>query len=277
VNATQGQRSRQRRVLVLQALDKLGLLRPASWAQREWILRRGGDPDEDIGDELPIPPARLRVTTCHNPDRDEFLRGGARTAKALGDAATTSGRNMESMESILDFGCGCGRVARHWQHLEGPAINGCDYNPKLVEWCASNLPFLRCAQNELAPPLPYESESFDLVYSISVLTHLALDLQRAWVEELRRVLKPGGLLLITMHGTHHAEQDLPPRELSEFRAGRPVVTFSGHSGENRCSSYMPTEFVQDNLLAGFEPAGFWPVAEVPEVGQDLYSALRLPA
>jgi SAM-dependent methyltransferase len=50
------------------------------------------------------------------------------------------------------------------------------------------------------PPLPFEDASFDLVYSISVFTHLDEEMQDAWLNELKRVLRPGGILIITVHG-----------------------------------------------------------------------------
>ena len=56
----------------------------------------------------------------------------------------------------LDFGCGCGRVLRHWAGLEGPAIHGSDYYERLVGWCAANLPFVTASVNDLAPPLRYD-------------------------------------------------------------------------------------------------------------------------
>ncbi|WP_293680907.1 class I SAM-dependent methyltransferase [uncultured Phenylobacterium sp.] len=48
------------------------------------------------------------------------------------------------------------------------------------------------------PPLPYADQTFDLVYALSVFTHLPQDHQFAWLDELRRVLKPGRLLLTTI-------------------------------------------------------------------------------
>ena len=52
-----------------------------------------------------------------------------------------SGVTIERLGAILDFGCGAGRVLRHWKSLEGPALHGTDYNPELVAWCAASLPF----------------------------------------------------------------------------------------------------------------------------------------
>src|SRR6185503_20533684 len=50
------------------------------------------------------------------------------------------------------------------------------------------------------PPLALEAESLDLVYAISVWSHFAAGAGLRWIEEMRRVLRPGGLLLLTAHG-----------------------------------------------------------------------------
>ena len=50
------------------------------------------------------------------------------------------------------------------------------------------------------PPLGYGDDAFDLIYSISVFTHLPEPMQFAWLEELKRVSKPGGFVLATVHG-----------------------------------------------------------------------------
>src|SRR3546814_6253266 len=52
--------------------------------------------------------------------------------------------------------------------------------------------------SDLTPPLAFADESFDLVYALSVFTHIPLELQRDWLDELRRVLVPGGYLLCTV-------------------------------------------------------------------------------
>jgi SAM-dependent methyltransferase len=52
------------------------------------------------------------------------------------------------------------------------------------------------------PPLPYENASFDYIYSISVFTHFDKTSFVCWGEELSRVLRPGGLALLTLHGRH---------------------------------------------------------------------------
>ena len=100
---------------------------------------------------------------------------------------------------MMDFGCGCGRVTRHLKDLPGN-VHGSDYNPHLVHWCAEHLPFGEFRTNDAEPPLPYDDDFFDFLYSISIFTHLDEPLQVPWMHELARVVRPGGLLLITVMG-----------------------------------------------------------------------------
>jgi SAM-dependent methyltransferase len=56
------------------------------------------------------------------------------------------------------------------------------------------------------PPSPFAGEAFDLVYGISVLTHLNEEMQFSWLSELSRITRPGGFLLLTVHGRNHHAQ-----------------------------------------------------------------------
>src|SRR5947208_884804 len=80
----------------------------------------------------------------------------------------------------------------------------------------------RSEVNGLAPPLAFDDASFDLVYALSVFTHLTGDLQVAWRDELRRVLRPGGRLLITTHGRSYVPR-LDVEERERFESGELVV------------------------------------------------------
>ena len=92
-----------------------------------------------------------------------------------------NGVDMTALGALLDFGCGCGRITRHWKDLPG-SVHGTDYNPHLVDWCAEHLPFADFALNSFEPPLPFADYSFDLVYSISIFTHLDEPLQVPWMQ-----------------------------------------------------------------------------------------------
>ena len=62
------------------------------------------------------------------------------------------------------------------------------------------MPWATLGVNAPEPPLPYGDGQFDLVFNHSVLTHLDERLQDLWLAELRRITKPGGVLMLTVHG-----------------------------------------------------------------------------
>jgi len=113
-----------------------------------------------------------------------------------------SGVDLNNIHSLLDFGCGSGRYLVGW-HLIAPhiALHGCDLNTTLMSWAQNNLPNqIKCLKNNLIPPLSYPDNQFELIYFISVFTHLSLNLQKIWIQELKRILKVGGYILLTLHG-----------------------------------------------------------------------------
>src|SRR5438046_259041 len=78
-----------------------------------------------------------------------------------------------------------------------------------VTWCRKYLPFVEASVNQPTPPLIYQDESFDLIYAFSVLTHLPIKSQIAWRDEFARVLRPGGRLLLSLHGDAYLESLSP--------------------------------------------------------------------
>lgn len=201
-------------------------------------------------DELPLPPDVLRLMVAGTDDAEWFLTAGRRAADSLAAVLATAGVALHQCESVLDFGCGCGRVIRHLRHLP-TELHGCDTNPVAVDWCDEHLPFGRFAVNALESPLEYDDASFDLVYALSVFTHLSLALQSHGMSELRRVLKPGGVLVLSLHGDATLKH-LNRAERADYRAGRLVVRVGELAGTNHCAAFHPLAFVRGVLAAGFE-------------------------
>jgi SAM-dependent methyltransferase len=191
---------------------------------------------------------------------ERFLRAGRETSATIRDALARTGIDLEDFSAILDFGCGCGRVTRHWAPLTAPEVHGCDLNPVLVNWCQRNLPFIQGRRSGLEPPLPYPAGRFDLVYAVSVFTHLTEALQRRWMTELRRVVKPGGFLWFTTRGERYLD-DLSKPELRRFGEGEMIVRHPESAGQNLCAAYHPSDWVVEHLVSGssslveFAPGG----------------------
>ena len=107
-------------------------------------------------------------------------------------------------KSVLDFGCGTGRTLAAFAHEASSASSaefmGCDIHPPAIEWASTHLspPFTFFLSDE-APPLDQPDERFDLIYAMSVFTHIT-DRWSQWLAELHRVVRPGGIVLISTLG-----------------------------------------------------------------------------
>jgi len=109
----------------------------------------------------------------------------------------------KNTQRILDFGVGCARTARHfYQKTPQYEVHGCDVDVTPIEYISNNIPFIQPLVSNNEPPLPYESDYFDVIYSVSVFSHLKEKSFYDWAKELSRILKKGGLLIITIHGLH---------------------------------------------------------------------------
>lgn len=220
----------------------------------------------------PIPPPEEIYLVTGAEDASWFLRSGEIHTRIIRDLLRKNGLVIEEFDSLLDFGCGCGRLIRHWNMLERPAIHGTDYNPRLTSWCEKNLDFARFRVNDLVGELKYESGKFDLVYAFSVFTHLTEDQQSFWIEELARVLRPGGHLLITTHGERFIEK-LSPDDVKRYREGYLVVRREEEAGSNRCAAFHPESYVRERLAGNLSVIDCRPGTE--ECSQDMY-LLRKP-
>jgi len=148
---------------------------------------------------VPHPSMRYRVHGTY--DLLSFLQVGRRCKDDIIAALKKIDRNLDSFRNILDFGCGCGRTLT-WlaKYAKSSQLHGTDIDTDAISWCKKNIKFITCDVNSALPPLRYPSESFDLVYAISVFSHIKEDYQFRWLDELKRIIKPGGILLVSLQG-----------------------------------------------------------------------------
>jgi SAM-dependent methyltransferase len=107
---------------------------------------------------------------------------------------------------VLDFGCGAGRVLRHFLAEASEAeLWGTDIDRASVAWLEQHLsPPLQVVLAGERPPLPFGDGHFDLIWAVSVFSHLT-DLWAEWLLELHRILDDGGILIATLVDRRGAE------------------------------------------------------------------------
>jgi SAM-dependent methyltransferase len=242
---------------------------------RDSRLRRANERlrTAEAPDGLPLPPPYLVYLVAGHFNLAWYYESGATHADLLQEILRTNGYDMAAFRALLDFGCGCGRVTRHWHALDGVEVHGSDANTQLISWCREALRFARFDRNLEGPPLPYDDETFDFVYAISVFTHLTEELQHAWMRELRRVLAPNGVLAITTKGVSRLEP-LDADARTRFEQGHLIVRDARYSGRNLCAAFHPERYVREVLAAKLDVVDFRPATDDGSQSQDLWLLRR---
>ncbi len=161
------------------------------------ILKNAGAGRLAAAHDLPVPPPHLLLG---HEDAAQFLSWGELHFSSMDRILKCSGFALAQGQRILDFGCGSGRMIRWLVGVaDGSEIWGVDISAEYILWCKQNLqPPFHFAVTTIVPHLPFEDHYFDLIYAGSVFTHID-DLVDSWLLELRRLLKPGGRLYLTIH------------------------------------------------------------------------------
>jgi SAM-dependent methyltransferase len=168
---------------------------------RPWRRREATQP------QLPIPPLQMReLVGPTDPASFDNPTGGL----------VYDGLPPEQFRSVLDFGCGCGRIGRQFiQQVPRPQrYEGLDLHAGMIRWAGENLaphaPGFRFTHHDVYYPgfnpgegkpmhagFPFGDSEFSFIVAISVFTHLTQDQAEAYLAEIARVLAPGGVILCT--------------------------------------------------------------------------------
>lgn len=192
----------------------------------EWAHSVGVATDLGLAECVPpLPPRELREITAE-VDPAMFLFTGIHDVLSFMSLYHQHAGSAPERPRVLDFGCGCGRLTRFFDPARWE-VCASEVNPDHVAWCRANLPGVDTRANGPAPPLSFGSESFDLAYSLSILSHLSAAMIDAWLAELKRVTRPGGIVIVTYHGArvleltmdspaHQAALHLSPEDAREI-------------------------------------------------------------
>ncbi len=155
----------------------------------------------------PAPPKSL-FKLVGSPDASSFASQGLKVFSDVTSAIRLCD-DMGRFRRVLDWGCGCGRLLAHlFPAFPDKQFTGCDPVPDAIEWCRTQFPAGQFECIGPFPPTRFDQAEFDLVIGSSVFTHLDRHLQLRWLEELARILKPGGLLVASVLGRYAYLRDL---------------------------------------------------------------------
>jgi len=121
------------------------------------------------------------------------------------------------------------------------------------------------------PPTGYNANQFDMIYAISVFTHINVEQQEAWLQEMHRILKPQGVFLFTTHGNHFLSK-LLEQERIQLEAKGAFTKSYFKKGHRMMTSYNLPDKFRELLQKHFDMLEFWDGNKDPSKtgGQDLW-------
>jgi ubiquinone/menaquinone biosynthesis C-methylase UbiE len=172
---------------------------------------------------------------------------------------------------ILDWGCGPGRIVRHFPALVPAAeIYGTDYNKAYVKWCADNLKGIDFSLNKIDPPTGHPDSFFDVVIGLSIFTHLSKVNHKAWIDELYRIVKSQRYIFITTQGEVYFSK-LTTEEKKIFNSNQLLTREYSNEGNRLYSSFQPETFMKKLIAGKFQVVEFIPgKIENKEPAQDIW-------
>ena len=239
--------------------------------EEDWLALNGTicfESNDLLREVAPFPPAHLMQIVSGLTSEVDFAAHGVTIYRAIRDA---SPKPISEYRSILDFGCGCGRLSRLFKGHPGK-VTGCDIDGRLVDWINDHLSYMTAVRTEPNATLPFDNQSFDAIISISVFSHLDEESQKLYLRELSRVASSGAYLFLTIHGERAIARALEEERIFKMleipgaalenattgmREGRHnfIVQGSGHLTTDDYKygiTFIPAEYVKQNWSEYFE-------------------------
>ncbi len=163
-----------------------------------WLITDGYNLDPIVRSYLPTMPSELIQASYTGSSGQATLREAYLAYEVFKRTAKSNSIDISKCSNILDFGCGWGRIMRFFlKDIESSALHGVDIDEAMITVCKQSN--LNCEFRVISPlpPVPFAEEMFDIIYLYSVFTHLSEAAHLEWLDEFRRILKPGGLLIAT--------------------------------------------------------------------------------
>jgi 2-polyprenyl-3-methyl-5-hydroxy-6-metoxy-1,4-benzoquinol methylase len=131
-----------------------------------------------------------------------YLVSGDVMVRDLDRALRDQGRELDRLDSFLEFACGHGRFTRFLVTRLDPArVTVSDINADAVEFEQRTFRVSGFRSTEAAGDLAHDRQ-YEVVFVASLFSHLAVEHWSAWLARLHELVAPGGLLVCSTHGPH---------------------------------------------------------------------------
>jgi ubiquinone/menaquinone biosynthesis C-methylase UbiE len=141
--------------------------------------------------------------------------------------------------NILEWGCGVSRTCRHlYKYVPSNSkIFACDINKEMIDWNTNNIEEITFSLINYNPPTSYETNKFNLIFGISVFTHIDTTQQENWLVEIHRILAVGGIFLFSTHGNKYFTKLLKSERQKLNKSGSVTKNYyqKGHRLMSTCN------------------------------------------
>jgi len=181
------------------------------------------------------------------PNSTSYLTGGSTIVRRFDlYLQERFAKPIARFDRVLDWGGGSARLTNHLLRLNANTW-GADIDKDNIDWCNRNVRagdghFRHVSVN---PPTPFGENEFELVVGVSVFTHLGEEDQFRWLAELARVMRPGGIALISIKGLSvFAMERTDPTVIEKLYVDHFVTTGVNHD----LSGYIEDSTYYKNVL-----------------------------
>ena len=163
-----------------------------------WMQTEGYRKSPELREILPGLPPEAKQREWTGASGDSTLGEAFLAYKLFKKIAQYNLGNGTGLKTVLDFGCGWGRILRFFlKDLDPSNLWGIDCMPAAIDICKQTNKWNNFALTDPLPPTSFANDTFDLIYCFSVFSHLAEEVHQEWLVEFSRILRSGGLLVAT--------------------------------------------------------------------------------
>jgi SAM-dependent methyltransferase len=207
--------------------------------------------------EIPLPPAKLTQRAIWTDPRT-FDKWGYALKRKFDEAIRAHLPEPHTGHRLLDWGCGAGRMAKYL--VREWVYTGIDIDREAIGWCTENIKGGTFQIQDLQPDTRFAADTFDAAIGISIFTHLREQDQFAWLKELSRVVKPAGVVAVSvncgtsLHNAGNAADVSGALKLKGFCDTGAEMTLNGVTADDTYyrNIYHTHDYIRRNWAREFE-------------------------